>query len=154
MKSSTEKRQELLEEIKTLPMSQLKKNKSSLISRIIQGKYSEPEQIELRRELQRRFIDEIEGKEKHEAELAGTEDAIKKQCDISSQATKKLAESDGKLSKIKRSQEKISEEMKRAEATLQKKRSKEFREEVLFLGAFGLFFGICFYILVDKFVLK
>lgn len=149
-----EKRNELLEEIKRTPVSDLKKNKSSLISRILQGKYTEAQQIELRRELQRRFIEETEGKEKTERELAGTEEDIKKQCNISTQAAKKLAESDGKLSRIKRSQEKISEEMKRAEITLQKKRAKEFKEEIFFLGAFGIFFAICFYIFFDKFVLR
>lgn len=151
---STGKKEELLEEIKNTPITQLKKNKSTLISRIIQGQHSEKEQIDLRRELQKRFIEEIEGKEKHKTELAGTEEEIKKQCSMTSQAAKKLAESDGKLSRIKRSQEKISEEMRRAEITLGKKRMKDLREEVLFIGAFGLFIAICCYILIDKFVLK
>ncbi|KAI5133920.1 hypothetical protein NEAUS04_2062 [Nematocida ausubeli] len=153
MKEST-KREELMTEIKTLPMSKIKTSKSALISRIIQGKYSELEQIELRRELQKRFINDSEGKNNPESKLSETEDAIKRQCNVSVEAAKKLAESDGKLSKIKRSQERISEEMKKAECTLQKKKSKEFREEILLIGAFGIFFSICSYILLDKFVLQ
>ncbi|EIJ89747.1 hypothetical protein NEPAR06_2233 [Nematocida parisii] len=148
------KREELLTEIKTLPISQIKKNKSALIGRIIQGKFNELEQIELRRELQKRFINDLERKDKQESEMEKAESEIKKQCDVSVQASKKLAESDGKLSKIKRSQERISEEMKKAESTLQKKKSKEMREEFLFIGAFGVFFSICSYILIDKFVLQ
>ncbi|KAI5167568.1 hypothetical protein NEIG_02495 [Nematocida sp. ERTm5] len=148
------KREELLTEIKTLPISQIKKNKSALIGRIIQGKFNELEQIELRRELQKRFINDLERKDRQESEMEKAESEIKKQCDVSVQASKKLAESDGKLSKIKRSQERISEEMKKAESTLQKKKSKEMREEFLFIGAFGVFFSICSYILIDKFVLQ
>ncbi|KAH9386234.1 uncharacterized protein NEMAJ01_1130 [Nematocida major] len=151
----SEGKEEILKEIKELEISELKKSKHAIISRIVRGKFPEEDQIELRRELQKRFIKESEGKEeKHEAELAGTEEEIKKQCATTTHAAKKLAESDGKLCKVKRSQEKISEEMKKAEASLQKKKTKQFKEEILFLGAFGLFFGICCYILMDKFVLN
>jgi len=141
---------EFIEKIKNENIEALRKDKTSIISQIVHGGFTKEEQISLRRELQKRLIEQIEKKDRTLVELQGTEEDIKRQCHITSAAAKKLVESDGKLSKIKRGQEKMNEEMNKAYILLQKRKRSESKEDILFLGVLGVFFAICLYVLVNR----
>lgn len=149
----------LLEEIKNMPREQLRKEKTGVISRIARGMHGEQEKIKLRTELQKRLIESgakgPAGKGASLlAELRSTEEEIRKQCDITSATAKKLAESDGKISKLRRGQEQITEDMARAQVLFQKKKKKEHREDILFLGALGVFISICVYVIIDRLIAR
>lgn len=141
----------LLREIESMPHEQVKRDRPGIIQQIIHGSYSEREKINLRMELQKRLLEE--NKETLSGGIAGleaTDNALSVQCDISSVVTKKLIESDSKVLRIRGGQEKLAEEMNRVSATIQKRKKKEFREEILFIGSLGLFIVICVYVLLRR----
>lgn len=144
----------LLERIKTAAPEALKKDKSAIISAIVHGRHTEAEQMLLRRELQQRLLEKPEVKDKTLAELQGTEEEISRRSETAGKLIKKLADSDGKVSKMKKGQEKISEEILKVQTMLQKRKKTTFKEDMVFVGALGLFFSVCAYVVIDRLVVR
>ncbi|KAI5188691.1 hypothetical protein NECID01_0304 [Nematocida sp. AWRm77] len=142
----------LLEKIKTSPLEELKKEKSSIISQIVHGKFLDTDQILLRSELQKRLIEKPEIKDRMLEELKGTEEEISRQHNITGKMIKKLADSDGKLCKMKRGQEQIADEILHVQGVLQKRKKAMLKEDLLFLGVLGVFFAVCAYVVIDRLV--
>ncbi|OAG31353.1 hypothetical protein NEDG_01831 [Nematocida displodere] len=141
---------DLLERMQTLSREGLKKEKAAIIGKIAHGAFTDEEQMLLRTELQRTLMESVEKRSKAIEELQGTEEEIKRQCAVTSTVAKKLAESDGKLCKIKKGQETITGEMAKAYAIIQKRQKNEYKEDFIFFGALAVFFAICVFVLIDR----
>ncbi|KAI5184431.1 hypothetical protein NEHOM01_0176 [Nematocida homosporus] len=146
----------MLERLQKMSPVEIRRERSQFIAEIARGRFSESEKLTLRMELQKRLLESRTQQEPtgEIGALAGAEKAITAQCEMSAVASRRLAESDAKLMRIKSTQDRLAQEMDRAEKTIQKRKSREFRDDIAFLGALGLFFAVCIYVLLSRLVLK
>jgi hypothetical protein len=130
---------------------ELVKNKHMIVSRIVHGDFTSEERVRLRRHFQKKLFKSVESpKSEAIGHLQQTEEELKRQCQLGGANVDKVIETDGKLSRIKKAQEKLSEEISRTRSLIQTKKKPEFREDMYLIGLVILFMSICLYVLVDR----
>ncbi|KAI5171382.1 hypothetical protein NEFER03_0741 [Nematocida sp. LUAm3] len=143
---------DLLNRINSLPLKQLQKEKSRILLELIHSSCPEEQKLKLRMLLQKKLL-HPEETNRAAKELKETETSLDAQCALSSSTSKKLAESDAKLSRVKSTQEKLSLAMEKAEQIIQKRRKKEKKEDFLLITSLLLFLIICIYVVIKRVIL-